>query len=150
MRYNKYHTARWVAYRKWWRALHGMALRISHFFIQPRGYFFQFTIFQLVFLINFNKSGCIVFHRLLLIRTVTCRQFPNLTFAPRNTCYVKQQPHASSLSCHSSLSIQDTFSFCNYFLHFFRFFIVFFNVQFFSSFLLTIFDSGFILSPKLY
>ena len=30
MRYNKYHTARWVAYRKWWRALHGMALRISH------------------------------------------------------------------------------------------------------------------------
>ena len=30
--------------------------------------------------------------------TVTCRQFPNMTFAPRKTCYNKQQPRASSLS----------------------------------------------------
>ena len=33
-----------------------------------------------------------------MIRTVTCRQFPNLTFAPRKTCHSGQQPHASTLS----------------------------------------------------
>jgi len=36
-----------------------------------------------------NSHVVTVFHRLLLIRTVTCRQFPNLTFAPRNTYYYK-------------------------------------------------------------
>ena len=33
--------------------------------------------------------------------TVTCRQFLNLTFAPRKTCHIRQQPRASLLSCHS-------------------------------------------------
>ena len=33
--------------------------------------------------------------------TVTCRQFRNMTFAPRNSPPQGRQPHASQLSCHS-------------------------------------------------
>lgn len=33
-----------------------------------------------------------------LLCTVTCRQSENLTFAPRKTCGIPQQPHASTLS----------------------------------------------------
>ena len=70
-----------------------------------------------------------VFHRLLLIRTVTCRQFPNLTFAPRKTCHhvftCQQQPLASQLSCHSSLSITNHRPYCKYFFIFFCIFFFF-------------------------
>ena len=60
-----------------------------------------------------------------LIRTVTCRQFPNLTFAPRKTCHHWQQPHASTLSCHSFFSIYDVIHICKVFLQK----IVFFSKQ---------------------
>ena len=86
-----------------------------------------------------------VFHRLLLIRTVTCRQFPNLTFAPRNTCYVKQQPHASSLSCHSSLSIQDIFLVLQLFFTFFSIFLLYFLM--YNFFLLSYWQFS---TPALY
>ena len=64
-----------------------------------------------------------------MIRTVTCRQFPNLTFAPRKTCHhvftCQQQPLASQLSCHSSLSITNQRAYCKYFFIFFCIFFVF-------------------------
>ena len=69
-------------------------------------------------------------------RTVTCRQFPNLTFAPRKTCHhaayrTRQQPRASQLSCHSVTSITNTSIYCKRFFSFFstfsRFYCIFFH-----------------------
>ena len=67
-----------------------------------------------------------------LIRTVTCRQFPNLTFAPRKTRHSRRQPRASLLSCHSSLSISERTQNCKYFFCFFSSTIFFFFILVFS------------------
>ena len=62
--------------------------------------------------------------RAVVIRTVTCRQFPNLTFAPRKTCHLRQQPLASLLSCHSFFSISEASIFFKPFLRNIVFFLI--------------------------
>ena len=71
--------------------------------------------------------------------TVTCRQFPNLTFAPRKTCHSGQQPHASTLSMSQQGSVYTTgYAFAILFLEKLYFFVynpfpIFFTVFFTSA-----------------
>ena len=57
-----------------------------------------------------------------MIRTVTCRQFLNLTFAPRKTCYIYLNSNLALLryQCHNICIIQESFWECKGFFVFFQ------------------------------
>ena len=82
-----------------------------------------------------------------MIRTVTCRQFPNLTFAPRKTCHSGQQPHASTLSMSQQGLVYTTgYAFAILFLEK----LYFFAYNPFSIFFCGIFTSALFFHPPLY
>src|SRR5699024_12314965 len=57
-----------------------------------------------------------------LVCTVTCRQFLNLTFAPRKTCYIYLNSNLALLryQCHNICIIQESFWECKGFFVFFQ------------------------------
>lgn len=52
-----------------------------------------------------HMSIKLLLHSHLFYCTVTCRQFLNLTFAPRKTLTIVRQPHASQLSMSQQLQV---------------------------------------------
>ena len=84
-----------------------------------------------------------------MIRTVTCRQFPNLTFAPRKTCHQGSNLTLHSYQCHSSCYYTPTQKVLQAFFQFFTTFFIFLQNAQKASFLYDAF-SDFYLIPFLY
>ena len=81
--------------------------------------------------------------------TVTCRQFPNLTFAPRKTCHQGSNLTLHSYQCHSSCYYTPTQKVLQAFFQFFTTFFIFLQNAQKASFLYDAF-SDFYLIPFLY
>ena len=81
--------------------------------------------------------------------TVTCRQFPNLTFAPRKTCHQGSNLTLHSYQCHSSCYYTPTTNVLQAFFQFFTTFFIFLQNAQKASFLHDAF-SNFYLIPFLY
>ena len=84
--------------------------------------------------VTVHSSVCIIYDTTLRLYaefvdckycTVTCRQFLNLTFAPRKTCIFMQQPRVSTLSMSQQLLFYMMFLYiASVFFNFFNFFCI--------------------------
>ena len=80
------------------------------------------------------------------IVTVTCRQFPNLTFAPRKTCHQGSNLTLHSYQCHSSCYYTPTQKVLQAFFQFFTTFFIFLQNAQKASFLYDAFSNFYLIS----
>ncbi len=78
--------------------------------------------------------------------TVTCRQFPNLTFAPRKTCHQGSNLTLHSYQCHSSCYYTPSPKVLQAFFQFFTTFFIFLQNAQKASFLCDAFSDFYLIS----
>ena len=81
----------------------------------PHGFCLLCQLCRLEDILHILTAAC-------LVCTVTCRQFLNLTFAPRKTCYIYLNSNLALLryQCHNICIIQESFWECKGFFVFFQ------------------------------